>query len=101
MNAQNQNTNNNKNQKQNSQNNKQANNTQYYPKTEIKEDKNILVLALVWIIALLFWTLAITIYTQPKPEPLVKQINDLYNTNQDSWEEINEIKAIFNWKYRK
>lgn len=104
MTTNNQNKNNNKNQKQNKEQNYNMpfENKNFTQKVEEKkEDKNILVLALVWIIALLFWLLAITIYTAPKPVPLINQVNNLYNKNQDSWEEIKEIKAVLDWKYRK
>ncbi len=65
------------------------------------KNKNKIDYILYWFIAMIIINIWLLLYlNQPKPTPptLKQQVQYLYDVNQDTYKQINEIKDIFNWK---
>lgn len=85
INDNNNNNNNNKNKNKNNHNNKNE-------KIKIDYVKYTLLI-------LLIYSIFITIYFLSKPN-LINQVNNLYNDNQQTYQQIKTIKDILNWKIK-
>lgn len=65
------------------------------------KNKNKIDYILYWFIAMIIINIWLLLYlNKPKPIPptLKESITHLYNINQDTYKQINEIKDILNWE---